>query len=150
MKLIYFIIPIVVSAFTPLIIIPGFGGSVLKKKNSKELLWPPSSNKWLGNSWIDSMKIEYKENKLSPIVPTELYPIGDINGIKITTPATKLLFGSEYYYNIVKAFQKDRQIDAISYDFRIITDLIYQKELFNNMTNFIEKNPSLWNEDIGV
>jgi hypothetical protein len=132
-------IPIVVSAFTPLVIIPGFGGSILVNKKNKESIWPPSSTKLLDSSWIKSLKLEYNENKLVPTIPTETYPIGDTKGIQIITPITKLILGSEYYYNIIKSFEKSRPTHAISYDFRIITDHAYQEKLFNDMTKFIEK-----------
>jgi len=122
-----------ISHPSPVVIIPGLGGSVLKtKEETPTHVWPPSL---FPKTPIDVV-CDPDCRSLHPIEP---YPLGDLRGIRVDTFLTYLFTRRSFYEPLVSSLQQHSvPVSALSYDFRLIYPNALE-DLYQKFRNFFEK-----------
>ncbi|NDE14335.1 hypothetical protein EBZ80_05325 [bacterium] len=117
-----------VSAYRPIVILPGFGGSVLLGADGSRV-WPPSPPSFLGTDWQDRLVIGR---------PVHVYPPGDARGTALTTPLTRKILGTGFYEDLMDALAERREVRPVSYDFRLIGEAGYTARFFSGLEAYLE------------
>jgi hypothetical protein len=116
------------ASYRPIVIVPGFGGSVLLGERA-ERVWPPSPQSFLGSGWQDRLAIGR---------PVHVYPPGDRRGTALTTPLTRRILGTGFYEDLMGALEKRRGVHPVSYDFRLIGEAVYTERFFSEFRAYLE------------
>lgn len=127
----------------PIVYIPGLGGSVIYDIHNNEI-WPPNLYSIVTNNFQKKISIT---NNLEPIYKTNSALLfnnnkngGDTNGIKIINKNTKYFISNRFGEYILEYFYKKLYpVYAIPYDFRIIPQINYLKNLRESIKLSIEE-----------
>lgn len=100
------------------VIVPGFGGSVLRDAQKKNKVWPPSpslqQSKPLEVEWLPG-------SGCRSLTPLETLPVGNCQGIRVDSPFTYMLTKNSFYYPLIEKLQKhNATVSALPYDFRLM------------------------------
>ena len=131
--LLFFLFP--VSTFK-IIIVPGMGGS--KIYNDKNyVIWPPDLSLKL-----EDLNLHYShENKKHRLLVPPVRKIGNIDDIRIDSPASFLITKNVYYSNMIKYLvSQGHDLFSLSYDFRYVLHKDYYEPLYQQFVEFFETN----------
>lgn len=128
----------------PIYIIPGLGGSVIYNNITKTEIWPPSiSNVFFPQPFLDKFSVSYENQKFVPNVPSSVGSIGNFKYISVVKNWMKPILRHDYFesfYHFLKGkYSYEQDISGVPYDFRIIGNIEYRKELYNLLKVDIEK-----------
>ena len=122
------------------VVVPGFGGSVLRTVEKKTNVWPPfpvpsfQQSKALDVEWIPGRGMQ-------SLLPLETLPTGDCAGIRVDTPLTYVFTKNSFYYPLLQQLQRhNAAVSALPYDFRLMDD----KKIGDDYLHFFESNPQKW------
>lgn len=106
------------------VIVPGFGGSVLYDQEKKTRIWPPYPSIRTSRALdVDCAGI------CKSVLPLTTLPLGDIEGIDVGTAFTYLLTKNGFYKPLIRKMQsQNATVTALPYDFRLIypdSDYLY-------------------------
>ena len=121
---------------TPILLIPGFGGSVLTLNNNK--IYPPSLNQILfnRNEWLNQIYIHFNdiENKFNYNKNIKTLEFGNKKALDLDTNIP--FFKKKNIYN--KLINDYKNIYTIPYDFRLIHIPDYLNSFYLELTEYIE------------
>lgn len=103
----------------PVVIVPGFGGSVLRDIRQNTTVWPsfPLLSKSLDVVWKPDVGLE-------SVYPLDTLPLGERNGIKVDTLYTYMLTKNSFYSPLLqKLKEQNATVSVLPYDFRLMKDL---------------------------
>lgn len=115
------------------VIVPGLLGSVLYK-DSKKQIWPPSLR-------FDPMDlgIDHDFDHL-PDFHRTIKNIGNVDSIRIDCQTLYFFTKTIYYSNLIDHLQtQNHEVYGMPYDFRFVHLDYYNKQLYTEFKNFIEK-----------
>lgn len=106
------------------VIIPGFGGSVLRDTQRKINVWPPSLQPQGGRNEWKPLEVEWTPGQgCRSVFPLETLPIGDRAGIRVDSLFSYMLTKNSFYYPLLQKMEKHKaKVFALSYDFRLMDE----------------------------
>jgi hypothetical protein len=110
----FFFIPIHMYS---VVIVPGFGGSVLYDTQKKIRVWPPYPSIRTSRALdIDCQDV------CTSVSPLTTLPLGDVDGIDVGTAISYLLTKNSFYKPLIRKIQTTTKasVFALPYDFRLI------------------------------
>lgn len=137
----------------PVYIIPGLGGSVIYNNITKNEIWPPTiQNVIFSQNFLDKFSVSYQENKFVPNVPSSVGSVGDFKYINVVKNWMKPILRHDYFtsfYYYLKNKYSDRQsISGVPYDFRIVGNVDYRKNLYEDLKRDVERKVAETNRKV--
>ena len=121
----------------PIFFIPGLGGSILYHNKTKEEIWPPTISNFFKVK--DNIRVDYEENKFISKYPLVVGNLCDCSSIEVSKKWIYWILGHKYFHTIISYFKgENNPICCVPYDFRIIGNEEYRKNLFEKMRREIE------------
>lgn len=137
----------------PVYIIPGLGGSVIYHNFTKNEIWPPSvQNIVFAQNFLNQFGTTYENQKFVPKVPSSVGSIGDFKYINVVKNWMKPLLRHDYftsfYYFLKNKYSSEQSISSVPYDFRVIGNIDYRRELYLLLKEDIERKVSQTNKKV--
>lgn len=139
------------SSQNPITIVPGFGGSVIYN-NENNVVWPPKVIDLIQYpQYFYNIGCHYNDNNFQLNTDTKVGKIGDLEAIKIVNKWMAPIVNHNYYDDLIVDLKKTYCEDClygIPYDFRIIGNKSYRKNLYSELKDFFEKTKEKHGEKV--